>query len=190
MSQQRLAGVLVILGILSAMVWRIGVAPAVLGSFDSSDMPHHDRAFLAIGNILVAAAFTGAIALLSGLCTAPAAQRSAHLARLCSLGAAACATLGAIGLIWWQDAVNVVILFSVLMAVAWALIGYALYQQFRGGIGWLALVTGVVYALAAAAIVAGAHVIFVMTIAVLPLAVALLVSSPAASTMPQQSLAR
>lgn len=188
MSQQRLAGILIVLGVLGAIVWRVGVAPAVLGAFDSTDMPHHDRAFLAIGNILVAAAFVGAIEVLSGLCSKPAAQRAARGARYCVLGAAICAVTGAIGLIWWQFAVNIVTLFSVLLAAAWVLIGVACYRQFGGAIGWIAVVSGVIYSVAAAAIViADIHIVFVMTLSVLPLAICLLVSSATPRVIPQQS---
>jgi hypothetical protein len=59
------------------------------------------------------------------------------------------------------------------MGVAWAATGYAAFVAFAGPRRWAALATAVAYALAAAAIFLGAFIIFVMTIAALPFAIAL-----------------
>lgn len=175
----RLAGTLIMLGIIIAVVWRVAIAPAVLGDFDPADMPHRDRAFLSIGNIGVAILFAFAMSIISQQLEGASTERLARTASVISLGGAVMATFGTIGLIWTEAAIYGLDVYVVCTGLAWALCGYAIFQRYRGGLGWAALVTGVVYGIAAVAIFAGAFIIFIMTVAALPLAIALIVTGPA-----------
>jgi hypothetical protein len=173
MSQQRTAGFLVLAGILVAIVWRVAVAPAVLGDFDPSDMPHRDRAFLSIGNVFISLTFAAALWLIAGLLHETRFERLARLGGLFGFAAAAIGALATVGLVWWQAAIFGLDLYVFCMGVAWAATGYAAFVAFAGPRRWAALATAVAYALAAAAIFLGAFIIFVMTIAALPFAIAL-----------------
>jgi hypothetical protein len=172
--QQRLAGLTVLAGIIFALAWRIAVAPAVLGDFDPASMPHRDRAFLSIGNVAVAALMAVALVVLLRLDMAERSRRFARAgAGLAVLGAFA-ALAGTVGLLWWHAAVVALSVYVLCAGTAWALIGYAMFHEYRGVVGWTALATAVVYVMAVAVIFAGGFVIFLMTVGAAPFAIGLI----------------
>lgn len=182
-TQQRLAGILVLLGIIFAVVWRVAIAPAMLGDFDPADMPHRDRAFLSIGNVGVSLLFATALWIVSRTHAGTSTERLARAAAAISAAGAAMAFVGTVGLIWSEAPIHALEAYVVCTGIAWALSGCATFLRHGGGLGWAALLTGVVYAIAAVAVFAGAFIIFIMTVAVLPFAIALIVSDSGAGEL-------
>jgi hypothetical protein len=176
----RLAGALILLGVLFALIWRMAVAPAVLGDFDPTEMPHRERAFLSFGNVGTAALFCVALFIIHRWHAGTPTARLAQAGAVCAAIGALAALLATIGLIWTNTAIYGLAAFVVLSGAAWAMSGYATFRRSRGVVGWTALLAGTVYALAAAAVFAGAYIVFIMTLATLPFAIALIACDPAA----------
>ncbi len=169
----RQAGGAIILGILGAIVWRIVIAPAVLGDFVPADLPHRDRAFLSIGNVFVGLLFAVALAALSGVTR----ERSARLSLVSLWSAAVAAGCGVVGtavLVFSHAGVPILYGYALFEGIAWLCGGLAIWRTCGGGVGLTGLITGLLYGAAAVAIFAGAYLIFVMTVAALPLAIALI----------------
>jgi hypothetical protein len=192
-THSRLTGSLILSGIIAALAWRIAVAPAVLGDFDPADMPHRDRAFLAVGNVITA----GFFAVAQWFIADEARHRARHLARATvSLGAAAalCAAAGTIGLIFTNAAQGLLVAYVLCTIAAWVCTGLAIWQTRRGAVGVTALLTAALYLVAGLAILGGARIIFLMTVSAAPIAVAMLVrrggSRPTdvRTRVPEQSL--
>ena len=169
----RQAGGAIILGIVGAIVWRIVVAPAVLGDFEPADLAHRDRAFLSIGNVFVGLLFALALAALSGMTRARSARLS-MVSLWSALIAAGCGVVGTVVLIFAHAGVPILYGYALFEGIAWLCGGIAVWRCYGGGVGLTGLVTGLLYGAAAVAIFAGAYLIFVMTVAALPLAVALI----------------
>ncbi len=177
-SRQRLAGILLLAGMAIAVVWRIAVAPAVLGDFDPASMPHRDRAFLSVGNVGVAVLFAIAISLLATMYLSAHNRHSARAAAALAISGAILATLGTVGLVWWHAPIVCLYGYGVCAALAWAVSGYATFREYRGTLAWTALVTIAIYGLAMAVILMGGFAIFIMTVGAAPFAFALLATHP------------
>ncbi len=177
-SRQRLAGILLLVGMALAVVWRMAVAPAVLGDFDPAAMPHRDRAFLSVGNVGVAVLFAIAIALIATMYLSAHNRRFARAAATLAISGAILATLGTVGLIWWHAPIVCLYGYSVCAALAWVVSGYATFREYRGALAWTALVTIAIYGLAVAVILMGGFAIFIMTVGAAPFAIALLATHP------------
>jgi hypothetical protein len=175
---QRLSGWLILSGILIAVVWRVAGAPALLGDIDPETIPHRERAVLSIGNVAVALLFAGAQWSLSRLFAGGRTGRLARASAISGTLAAVLATVGTLHLIWSHAGVYELNGYVVLMGMAWALVGYATFAEFRGRVGAAALATGVVYLVACLAVFAGAFIIFVMTMAAAPFGIALVTAKP------------
>jgi len=168
----RLAGAVLIGSVLATVVWRVILAPVILGDFNPANMPVHQRGILALG--LLAASLITAIGL--GILARALQERSMH--RLVT--GACCAAFAGAALL----AANIVILlaggnflglffvYALLTTGSWIATSVAL---FRGGIlKWSVLPTAILSVLAMLSLVTGATVIFVMFVATLPMAVGLL----------------
>jgi len=182
-SRQRLAGVLLLIGITIAVAWRTAVAPAVLGDFDPASMPHRDRAFLSIGNVGVAVLFAVALSVLAGIYVSARNRRVARAAATFASVGAVSVTVGTIGLVWWHAGIIGLWAYIVCAALAWALSGYAAFREYRGVLGWTALLTGAIYGLAMVVIFTGGFAIFIMTVGAMPFAIALIATAPASPSV-------
>jgi hypothetical protein len=170
----RQAGGAIIVGIVGAIVWRLVVAPLALGDFDPSDLAHRDRAFLSIGNVFVGLLFAVALFGLSEM-TREKSERLSLTSRWSALIAAGCGVVGTAVLVVNHAGVPILYGYALFEGIAWLCGGLAIWRTRGGGVGLAGLITGLLYGAAAAAIFAGAYLIFVMTVAALPLAFALVV---------------
>ena len=142
-------------GLAASLVWRILLAPALLGEFDSAAMPGDQRALLALGLLARALQATGA-----GRAAAASFVGAALLALQIGLLFAGGEFLGLFRV------------FGFLTTGAWLVAGVALLRA--GILRWSALATALLGTLALASLLVGAMIIFVMFSATLPLAVGLL----------------
>ena len=189
MNRFRLAGTLILTGILAAVAWRVIVAPAVLGDFDPADLAHRDRAFVSIGNVAVAVLFAFALWLIAAALHGSGKDGLLRFAVISGAAGAIAAAIGTVGLVWWHAPILLLYLYVVAMGAAWALAGFAGFRTFEGGLRWAALGTAIVYALAGLSVIAGAFIIFVMTIAAAPFGIGLLATRQRAAASQAADLA-
>lgn len=163
-------------GLVASLLWRILLAPALLGEFNSAAMPGDQRALLALG--LLASALVAA----TGLATLARALRETGAGRAVA-GAAAASFAGAallatqIALLFaGAEFLGLFQAFGFLTTGAWLVASAALVRA--GILRWVSLLTGLLSALAMVSLLAGAMIIFVMFIATLPLALGLLLRRP------------
>jgi hypothetical protein len=175
-SQSRPIGAFILAGVAASLIWRAGVAPAVLGKFDPADMPHRDRAMLSIGNVLTAACFAAAQRSIGR--QARRGQAIAAAGAWAGVAGLACALAGTAGLVLSNSANALLDLYVACTVAAWVATGVTSFRLFAGVTGLVGLLTGLLYLLAATVILAGGHVIFLMAIAAAPLAVCLLFRRP------------
>jgi hypothetical protein len=169
----RLAGGLLIGSIVALFAWRLVIVEAILGPINpADDLPGTERALLAsgllVGSILAAIGFT----LLARQLRRTAAGRLAQIGQLACQAAPVVLALGILGVL-----VNPAfqILFTGYVALAtgsWIIFGLALWRA--GLLRWLGLVTALLGAATFILILAGAFIIFIMSGALLPLGLGLL----------------
>jgi hypothetical protein len=91
--------------------------------------------------------------------------------------------IGTLGLVWWHAGIIGLWAYIVCAGLAWALSGYAAFREYRGVLGWTALLTGAIYGLAMIVIFTGGFAIFVMTVGAVPFAIALIATAPASPSV-------
>jgi hypothetical protein len=172
----RLAGAILIGGFVASIIWRIILAPVLLGDFSPVAMPPHQRAALALGLLV------SALVAASGLAVLAHALREAHAGRLVA-GAGYAAFAGAallavnIGMLSvGADFLGLFLVFAFLTTGSWIVTSVALFRD--GILHWSALGTAILAALAMLSLVTGATVIFIMFVTTLPMAMGLLLWRP------------
>jgi len=178
-ARARLAGAVIIGGFVASTIWRMILAPVLLGDFNPAAMPPHRRAVLALG-LLISAFITAC-----GLAVLGHALRGTPAGRLVA-GAAYAAFAGAallavnIGmLLAGADFLGLFLAFAFLTTGSWIVTSVALFRD--GILRWSVLGTAILAALAMLSLVAGPMIIFIMFVATLPMAIGLLLWRPRVS---------
>lgn len=180
----RSAGVLLLTGLAASLLWRMVLAPVLLGDFNSAAMPSRDRGILALGLL------TSALITASGLASLAAALRPARVGQIIT-GASIAAFVGTavlgvqiVLLLTGGNFLGLFNIFAVLTTGAWIATSIALVRA--GILKWSGMLTALLSALAMVSLLAGAFIIFIMFLATLPLTIGLLLrrSAAVATTVP------
>jgi len=172
----RIAGAILLGGLIASLVWRMALAPALLGSFDPRDMPLHQRAMLALGLLVSALISASSLATLSRTLGESNARRVILIAGIAAFAAAGLLAVNIVLLLAGIDFLGLFLAFAALTTGSWIAVGAALVRA--GTLKWGGLITAILSALAMATLVSGATIIFIMFIATLPMAIGLLCWRP------------
>jgi len=154
-----------------SLLWRILFAPMLLGDFDPTDMPGHQRALLALGLLATALiAAGGLVQLARGLRSTDAGPAAAGASVAAVTGVALLAT-NILTLFAGMDFIGLFWAFGVVTAAAWIVTSVALVRS--GLLKWSGMATATLSALVIIGLVTGATIIFIMFFATLPLAIGL-----------------
>ena len=158
------------------IVWRVGIAPAILGNIDpSSDMPPRDRATLALGLLCGAVIMAIGLAFLSRALSGTISYNLSQWAvGLGTLGVGLLATNIAM-LFAKSHFLGLFYVFAVLTTASWILACISCYRA--RVLKWSAVATGILAGICGASIVSGAFIVFVMSLSLLPLAIGLILST-------------
>ena len=169
----QLAAISFIGSVVVQIIWRMAIAPAILGNIDpSSDMPPRDRATLALGLLCGAAIMAIGMALLSRALGGTSGYALSQWAvGSASLGLVLLATNIAL-LFAKSHFLGLIYVFAVLTSASWILACVSCYRA--RVLKWSALATGILAGVCGASIVSGAFIVFVMSLSLLPLAIGLI----------------
>ncbi|MGI9148051.1 MAG: hypothetical protein ACR2IK_16110 [Chloroflexota bacterium] len=181
----RLAGSLLIMSIVALFAWRLVIVEVILGPVNpADDLPGIQRALLAggllFGSLLAAIGFT----LLARQLGPTIAGGWARIGQFTCLAAPVVLALGMLGIIFSPGFQILFIAFAALTTGTWCIFGLALWRA--EVVRWLGLLTAILGAAMLILILAGTFIIFVMSGALLPLGLGLLLRQQTQATTLEQ----
>jgi hypothetical protein len=169
----RLAGVLLLASIVVLTAWRLVIVEAILGPVNpADDLPGPERDLLASGLLVGSIFATIGFSLLARQLRRTSAGRWAQIGQYTCQAAPVILALGMLGILINPAFQILFTAFAVLTTGSWVIFGLALWRA--GVLRWYGLVSAILGVVMLIFILAGMFIIFIMSAALLPLGLGLL----------------
>jgi hypothetical protein len=184
--QTRLAGGLLIGSIVALFAWRLVIVEAILGPVNPADnLPGPERDVLASGLLVGSILSTIGFTLLASQLRPTSAGRWARVGQYTCQAAPVVLALGMLGNLFNPAFQILFTAFAVLTTSAWVIFGLTLWRA--GVMRWVGLLTAMLGGTMLILVLVGAFIIFIMSGALLPLGLGLLVPRQPKATLVQMA---